>query len=138
MDQARELVNMLEKIAGPIGIRISPPAWVELKDDRIETYIRTIQSLLGVEVIKELHWSKLTRSLKVLGCLILNYLDCQSVSDAWSPCPPHFHMKFYSSCPLVIFISHSVLAFMCSCVLSLSSHFLMKLAERTAGLVHYL
>ncbi|XP_049625397.1 piwi-like protein 2 [Suncus etruscus] len=49
MDQARELVNMLEKIAGPIGMRMSPPAWVELKDDRTETYIRTIQSMLGVE-----------------------------------------------------------------------------------------
>ncbi|XP_059957315.1 piwi-like protein 2 isoform X2 [Mesoplodon densirostris] len=49
MDQARELVNMLEKVAGPIGIRMSPPAWVELKDDRIETYVRTIQSMLGVE-----------------------------------------------------------------------------------------
>uniref|UniRef100_A0A8C4MJH0 Piwi-like protein 2 n=1 Tax=Equus asinus TaxID=9793 RepID=A0A8C4MJH0_EQUAS len=49
VDQARELVNMLEKIAGPIGMRLSPPAWVELKDDRIETYIRTIQSMLGVE-----------------------------------------------------------------------------------------
>uniref|UniRef100_A0A673SZT2 Piwi-like protein 2 n=1 Tax=Suricata suricatta TaxID=37032 RepID=A0A673SZT2_SURSU len=49
MDQARELVNMLEKIAGPIGMRISPPAWVELKDDRIETYVRTIQSMLGAE-----------------------------------------------------------------------------------------
>ncbi|KAM4802664.1 piwi-like protein 2 isoform 2-T2 [Urocitellus parryii] len=49
IDQARELVNMLEKIAGPIGMRMSPPAWVELKDDRIETYIRTIQSMLGVE-----------------------------------------------------------------------------------------
>nr|XP_058928443.1 piwi-like protein 2 isoform X5 [Kogia breviceps] len=48
-DQARELVNMLEKVAGPIGIRMSPPAWVELKDDRIETYVRTIQSMLGVE-----------------------------------------------------------------------------------------
>nr|KAF6402043.1 piwi like RNA-mediated gene silencing 2 [Rousettus aegyptiacus] len=49
MDQARELVNMLEKVAGPIGMRLSPPAWVELKDDRIETYVRTIQSMLGVE-----------------------------------------------------------------------------------------
>nr|XP_058145769.1 piwi-like protein 2 isoform X2 [Dasypus novemcinctus] len=49
MDQARELVNMLEKIAGPIGMRMSPPAWVELKDDRIETYIRTIKSMVGVE-----------------------------------------------------------------------------------------
>uniref|UniRef100_A0A2K6A5K8 Piwi-like protein 2 n=1 Tax=Mandrillus leucophaeus TaxID=9568 RepID=A0A2K6A5K8_MANLE len=49
MDQARELVNMLEKIAGPIGMHMSPPAWVELKDDRIETYVRTIQSMLGAE-----------------------------------------------------------------------------------------
>ncbi|KAM6221050.1 piwi-like protein 2 [Rhynchocyon petersi] len=49
MDQARELVNMLEKIAGPMGMRMSPPAWVELKDDRVETYVRTIQSVLGVE-----------------------------------------------------------------------------------------
>ncbi|XP_060011625.1 piwi-like protein 2 isoform X1 [Lagenorhynchus albirostris] len=49
MDQARELVKMLEKVAGPIGIRMSPPAWVELKDDRIETYVRTIQSILGAE-----------------------------------------------------------------------------------------
>uniref|UniRef100_A0A2K6UAP2 Piwi-like protein 2 n=1 Tax=Saimiri boliviensis boliviensis TaxID=39432 RepID=A0A2K6UAP2_SAIBB len=49
MDQARELVNMLEKIAGPIGMRMSPPAWVELKDDRTETYVRTIQSMLGAE-----------------------------------------------------------------------------------------
>ncbi|KAL4664026.1 hypothetical protein H8957_013295 [Semnopithecus entellus] len=49
MDQARELVNMLEKIAGPIGMHMSPPAWVELKDDRVETYVRTIQSMLGAE-----------------------------------------------------------------------------------------
>ncbi|XP_074065237.1 piwi-like protein 2 isoform X2 [Macrotis lagotis] len=48
-DQARELVGMLEKIAGPIGMQMSPPAWIELKDDRIETYIRTIKSMLGVE-----------------------------------------------------------------------------------------
>nr|XP_019569998.1 PREDICTED: piwi-like protein 2 [Rhinolophus sinicus] len=48
-DQARELVNMLEKIAGPIGMRMSPPALVELKDDRVETYVRTIQSMLGAE-----------------------------------------------------------------------------------------
>lgn len=50
-EQARELVNMLEKIAGPIGMRMSPPALVELKDDRVETYVRTIQSMLGAEVI---------------------------------------------------------------------------------------
>ncbi|XP_072490999.1 piwi-like protein 2 isoform X2 [Notamacropus eugenii] len=49
VDQARDLVGMLEKIAGPIGMQMSPPAWVELKDDRIETYIRTIKSMLGAE-----------------------------------------------------------------------------------------
>ncbi|XP_048186573.1 piwi-like protein 2 isoform X1 [Perognathus longimembris pacificus] len=64
IDQARELVNMLEKVAGPIGMRISPPAWVELKDDRIETYIRTIQSMLGVE-----------GKLQMVVCIIMGTRD---------------------------------------------------------------
>nr|XP_020025402.1 piwi-like protein 2 isoform X2 [Castor canadensis] len=64
MDQARELVNMLEKVAGPIGIRMSPPAWVELKDDRIETYVRTIQSMLGVE-----------GKLQMVVCIIMGTRD---------------------------------------------------------------
>ncbi|XP_043392255.1 piwi-like protein 2 isoform X8 [Chelonia mydas] len=50
VDQARELVSMLEKVAGPIGMQLNQPAWVELKDDRIETYARTIKSILGTEV----------------------------------------------------------------------------------------
>uniref|UniRef100_A0A8C3F399 Piwi-like protein 2 n=1 Tax=Chrysemys picta bellii TaxID=8478 RepID=A0A8C3F399_CHRPI len=49
VDQARELVSMLEKVSGPIGMQINQPAWVELKDDRIETYARTIKSILGTE-----------------------------------------------------------------------------------------
>ncbi|XP_043392250.1 piwi-like protein 2 isoform X3 [Chelonia mydas] len=49
VDQARELVSMLEKVAGPIGMQLNQPAWVELKDDRIETYARTIKSILGTE-----------------------------------------------------------------------------------------
>nr|XP_020755592.1 piwi-like protein 2 isoform X5 [Odocoileus virginianus texanus] len=64
MDQARELVNMLEKIAGPMGMRVSPPAWVELKDDRIETYVRTIQSMLGVEV-----------KIQMVVCIIMGTRD---------------------------------------------------------------
>ncbi|XP_038241008.1 piwi-like protein 2 isoform X9 [Dermochelys coriacea] len=50
VDQARELVSMLEKVSGPIGMQLNQPAWVELKDDRIETYARTIKSILGTEV----------------------------------------------------------------------------------------
>ncbi|XP_075766864.1 piwi-like protein 2 isoform X2 [Pelodiscus sinensis] len=49
VDQARELVNVLEKVSGPIGMKLSQPAWVELKDDRTETYARTIKSILGTE-----------------------------------------------------------------------------------------
>ncbi|XP_038241003.1 piwi-like protein 2 isoform X5 [Dermochelys coriacea] len=49
VDQARELVSMLEKVSGPIGMQLNQPAWVELKDDRIETYARTIKSILGTE-----------------------------------------------------------------------------------------
>ncbi|XP_038602626.1 piwi-like protein 2 [Tachyglossus aculeatus] len=49
VDQARELVSMLEKVSGPLGMQMSPPAWIELKDERTETYVRTIKSMLGVE-----------------------------------------------------------------------------------------
>ncbi|KAG6934493.1 piwi like RNA-mediated protein silencing 2 [Chelydra serpentina] len=49
VNQARELVSMLEKVSGPIGMQLNQPAWVELKDDRIETYARTIKSILGTE-----------------------------------------------------------------------------------------
>ncbi|XP_072834982.2 piwi-like protein 2 [Pogona vitticeps] len=47
MEQARELVNMLQKVSGPLGIPINPPAWSELKDDRIDTYVKAIKSLLS-------------------------------------------------------------------------------------------
>ncbi|XP_075411835.1 piwi-like protein 2 isoform X2 [Tenrec ecaudatus] len=63
-DHARELVNTLQKIAGPIGIQMNPPAWVELKDDRVETYIRTIQSLLGAE-----------GKLQLVVCIIMGTRD---------------------------------------------------------------
>ncbi|XP_004707651.1 piwi-like protein 2 [Echinops telfairi] len=63
-DHARELVNTLEKVAGPIGIQMNPPAWVEVKDDRVETYIRTIQSLLGAE-----------GKLQLVVCIIMGTRD---------------------------------------------------------------
>ncbi|NWH66546.1 PIWL2 protein, partial [Geococcyx californianus] len=48
-DLARDLVTTMENVCGPIGMRISRPALVELKDDRIETYTKTIRSVLGSE-----------------------------------------------------------------------------------------
>ncbi|XP_078522505.1 piwi-like protein 2 [Lissotriton helveticus] len=47
--QAKELVSMIEKICSPIGMRVNQPSWVELKDDRIETYVKNIKSILGSE-----------------------------------------------------------------------------------------
>uniref|UniRef100_A0A673SV85 Piwi like RNA-mediated gene silencing 2 n=1 Tax=Suricata suricatta TaxID=37032 RepID=A0A673SV85_SURSU len=82
MDQARELVNMLEKIAGPIGMRISPPAWVELKDDRIETYVRTIQSMLGAEVINVRTIGQPTR-LRSVAQKILLQINCKLGGELW-------------------------------------------------------
>ncbi|XP_025066148.1 piwi-like protein 2 [Alligator sinensis] len=49
LDQARELVSIMERICGPLGMKLNQPAWVELKDDRIDTYARTIKSVLGSE-----------------------------------------------------------------------------------------
>ncbi|KAM4749116.1 piwi-like protein 2 [Rhinophrynus dorsalis] len=47
--QAQDLISMLEKIAGPIGMRVNRPSCVELRDDRTETYTRSIKSLLEGE-----------------------------------------------------------------------------------------
>ncbi|KAM3830935.1 piwi-like protein 2 [Vipera latastei] len=49
MEQAHELVSMLQKISGPLGIPLAAPIWKELKDDRIETYARAMKSLLSSE-----------------------------------------------------------------------------------------
>ncbi|NXC78467.1 PIWL2 protein, partial [Anhinga anhinga] len=46
---AKDLVATMESVCGPIGMRVSRPALVELKDDRIETYAKTIRSVLGSE-----------------------------------------------------------------------------------------
>ncbi|NXD72301.1 PIWL2 protein, partial [Eolophus roseicapillus] len=46
---AKDLVSAMESVSGPIGMRVSRPALVELKDDRIETYARSIRSMLSGE-----------------------------------------------------------------------------------------
>ncbi|NWH72158.1 PIWL2 protein, partial [Piaya cayana] len=48
-DVAKVLVSTMESVCGPIGMRVSHPALMELKDDRIETYSKTIRSVLGSE-----------------------------------------------------------------------------------------
>ncbi|XP_075063228.1 piwi-like protein 2 [Mixophyes fleayi] len=47
--QVRELSSMIEKISGPIGMRVNQPSSIELRDDRVETYARSIKSLLEGE-----------------------------------------------------------------------------------------
>lgn len=49
-DLMKELVAAMKSVCGPIGMHVNAPALVELKDDRIETYVRTIRGLLGSEV----------------------------------------------------------------------------------------
>ncbi|XP_054660753.1 piwi-like protein 2 isoform X2 [Grus americana] len=49
-DLAKDLVAAMESVCGPIGMHVSRPAVVELKDDRIETYAKSIRSVLGSEV----------------------------------------------------------------------------------------
>ncbi|XP_036382072.1 piwi-like protein 2 [Megalops cyprinoides] len=48
-DQAEELVATFGKVAGPMGLRLHRPIHVELKDDRTETYIKSIHSQLTSE-----------------------------------------------------------------------------------------
>ncbi|KAE8291709.1 Piwi-like protein 2 [Larimichthys crocea] len=48
-EQAEELVSTFKKVAGPIGVRLERPIRVELRDDRTETYIKSIHSQLTSE-----------------------------------------------------------------------------------------
>uniref|UniRef100_A0A7N6BQP1 Piwi-like protein 2 n=1 Tax=Anabas testudineus TaxID=64144 RepID=A0A7N6BQP1_ANATE len=48
-DQAEELVSTFNKVAGPIGVRLERPIRVELRDDRTETYVKSIHSQLTSE-----------------------------------------------------------------------------------------
>uniref|UniRef100_A0A8D0DF52 Piwi-like protein 2 n=1 Tax=Sander lucioperca TaxID=283035 RepID=A0A8D0DF52_SANLU len=48
-EQAEELVSIFNKVAGPIGFRLERPIRVELKDDRTETYVKSIHSQLTSE-----------------------------------------------------------------------------------------
>uniref|UniRef100_A0A3Q3BWD1 Piwi-like protein 2 n=1 Tax=Haplochromis burtoni TaxID=8153 RepID=A0A3Q3BWD1_HAPBU len=44
--QAEELVSTFKKVATPIGVQMVRPICVELRDDRTETYVKTIHSHL--------------------------------------------------------------------------------------------
>ncbi|XP_034547334.1 piwi-like protein 2 [Notolabrus celidotus] len=48
-DQAKELISTFNKVAGPIGVRLERPIRVELRDDRTETYVKSIHSQLTSE-----------------------------------------------------------------------------------------
>ncbi|XP_069562718.1 piwi-like protein 2 [Brachyistius frenatus] len=48
-DQVEELVSTFNKVAGPIGVRLERPLRVELRDDRTETYVKSIHSQLTSE-----------------------------------------------------------------------------------------
>ncbi|NXN92124.1 PIWL2 protein, partial [Rhinopomastus cyanomelas] len=46
---AKDLVAAIESISSPLSMHVSRPVLVELKDDRINTYAKTILSFLGSE-----------------------------------------------------------------------------------------
>ncbi|XP_029295481.1 piwi-like protein 2 [Cottoperca gobio] len=48
-EQAEELVSTFDKVAGPVGMRLDRPIRVELRDDRTETYVKSIHSQLTSE-----------------------------------------------------------------------------------------
>ncbi|XP_078812582.1 piwi-like protein 2 isoform X1 [Oryzias latipes] len=48
-EQAVELISTFHKVAGPIGLRLQRPITVELRDDRTETYVKSIHSQLTSE-----------------------------------------------------------------------------------------
>ncbi|KAK0151277.1 Piwi-like protein 2 [Merluccius polli] len=48
-EQTEELVSIFQKVAGPMGMRLERPIRIELRDDRTETYVKSIHSQLTSE-----------------------------------------------------------------------------------------
>nr|XP_057926139.1 piwi-like protein 2 [Doryrhamphus excisus]XP_057926140.1 piwi-like protein 2 [Doryrhamphus excisus] len=48
-DQAEELILTFNKVGGPLGVQVDRPMCVELRDDRTETYVKSIHSRLTSE-----------------------------------------------------------------------------------------
>ncbi|XP_047674945.1 piwi-like protein 2 isoform X3 [Tachysurus fulvidraco] len=79
--QAEELVTMFQKVAGPMGIRLDRPMYVELRDDRTETYIKSIHSQLNSEP-----------NVQLVVCLLIGnrddlYSAIKKLCCVQSPCP---------------------------------------------------
>lgn len=72
VDQAEELVATFGKVAGPMGLRLDRPILIELRDDRTDTYIKSIQSQLSSEVQKISSAAVHTNLWCVNGCVLLH------------------------------------------------------------------
>ncbi|XP_076003583.1 piwi-like protein 2 [Genypterus blacodes] len=46
-EEVEELISIFRKVSGPIGMQMQRPLRVQLKDERTETYVKNIQSLLS-------------------------------------------------------------------------------------------
>ncbi|XP_049618572.1 piwi-like protein 2 isoform X1 [Syngnathus scovelli] len=48
-DHAEEFISTLNKVGGPLGVQVAHPVCVELRDDRTESYVKSIHSQLTSE-----------------------------------------------------------------------------------------
>ncbi|XP_061527024.1 piwi-like protein 2 [Phycodurus eques] len=53
-DQAEDLILTFNKVGGPLGLQVARPTCVELRDDRTETYVKSIHSQLTSETSLQL------------------------------------------------------------------------------------
>ncbi|KAL7840040.1 hypothetical protein SRHO_G00266980 [Serrasalmus rhombeus] len=80
-EQAEELVAMFGKVAGPMGMRLDRPIRMELRDDRTETYVKSIHSQLTSEP-----------NVQLVVCIITGnrddlYSAIKKLCCVQSPCP---------------------------------------------------
>ncbi|KFV56605.1 Piwi-like 2 [Gavia stellata] len=82
-DLAKDLVAAMESVCGPIGMHVSRPALVELKDDRIETYAKTIRSVLGSEVINAHPLTGQSGKMRSVVQKVLLQMNCKLGGELW-------------------------------------------------------
>ncbi|XP_061673769.1 piwi-like protein 2 isoform X2 [Syngnathoides biaculeatus] len=69
-EQAEEFISTFSKVGGPLGLQVARPTCVELRDDRIETYVKSIHSQLTCEASLQLVVCILVGNRNDLYCAI--------------------------------------------------------------------
>ncbi|OXB74850.1 UNVERIFIED_CONTAM: hypothetical protein H355_000110 [Colinus virginianus] len=82
-DVARSLVGTMRSACGPMGMQVSPPVLLELKDERLDSYTRAIRGALANEVINVQSLLGCSSKQRSVVQRVLLQINCKLGGELW-------------------------------------------------------